>query len=108
MKVIDMALEARLRPAANHALVGFCVLYAGLGFKAIQTKYDNAGGIRIADNGGISRILVDESGQRVKVRLIQNVEFIAVDRRNELNCLKEAALGGTGKDSDRVRGRVEC
>src|SRR5688572_15127664 len=35
------------------------------------------------------------------------MEFIAVNRRIELNCLKEATLGGTGKDSDRVRGRVE-
>src|SRR3954464_6224305 len=106
VEVADVPLVTRLRPAALRCAAGFDVLHFSIGDDLSRGEDEDVCGVRVGDDGGVSRGLGFEPRKRVEVRTIANVKCVLRDRSRRLNRFEQLA-GRAGEYRDGVGGRIE-
>ena len=82
-EVVDVALITGLRPATDLMAFRLDALDVINLFDSVAGEYENPRRVGIRKDGDVARELVDESGQRIKVQLIGDVDVMAIEWRNQ-------------------------
>ena len=103
----DVALVAGLRPAAHLRVLRLDALDLILPHHLAGAVDEDAGEVRVRDDGGIAGILVVQAGERIQVRLVVDIQAVVLDRRVELVGFEEAVGAGAGEDGHTVGRRLQ-
>src|SRR5947209_7334466 len=103
MVVLQVALVAHLRPAADLRAARLDVLHLVALQGLAATEDEQARAVRVGDEHGVARVLIHQARERVEVRLVVNVEAVILDRRGELDGLEEIIRARAGEDRRAVR-----
>ena len=106
MEVLDVALIARLRPAADLHLLRFLPFDISGVRAAAGREYEHPGTVGVHEDGRIPRPLVVEAGQRIEVRPVADHQLMGGKRRFDLHRLEQAGAGA-GKEREAACARLE-
>src|SRR4029079_1244058 len=84
-EVFDMALIARLRPAALLVVLRFLPFDLCRRLDAVQGEDEYPRRMRVGQQGEVAWILVDEARDGVEMRLVRDIQPMPFDRRGELD-----------------------
>ena len=99
--LIDVALEARLFPAAAARAARFLALDDRAVHAAVQREHEDARGVGVGDERREARELIAHERQRIQKRYVRQMQLMPWKRRLELQRLEQAA-GRAGEDRDAV------
>src|SRR5258706_4627293 len=78
-----MRLVTGLRPSSLLVVLGFRILDALALDHRVRREDEDARRVRVGQERQVSRILVDDAGERIEVRMVGDVEVVRVDRRGQ-------------------------
>src|SRR5215208_5468211 len=98
--ILFVSLISRLGPPTYFCMLGLYVFHFLLIDRAARSKHEDLGTVRVGKHDCVSPVLIDQTGEWIKMRSIGNKHPIALERRVELSNFKPIILRGAREDSE--------
>src|SRR5215212_3389212 len=98
--ILFVSLISRLGPATDFRMLCLYVFHFLLIDRAARSKHEDLGAVRVGKHYCVPPVLIDQTGEWIKMRSIGNKHPIALERRVELSNFKPILLRGAREDSE--------